>query len=493
MNQRIIDTLFLETAAQIAENIQGQEERDKVLAFTAVSYAEAGDIDGAVEVSEMIGDSYQRDRVLGLIAAASVPAGAAQNADAVLEMIEDDGAYGVGIEELAAAYAEAEEFEKAVEIAHRQSESSPVLSRIALAYVAHGREAEALEIVRTLDYPDLKILIYIEMAAKAVSEKLFPNAIELLDEATGAVEDIDYSAARLDAWISIANLYRACGQEDRAAEILSRASEVLAKAEDLDKDDYRAKLAIAFGDGRQFEDADRLMEEIDSPYHFAQATANVALSHHSAGDTGTARQLLTEAFEIVRDEEVYGAQTLAWRETLLDELARHHLMTGQFEKSLEIATSLATPDGRDTTLKELAVLCVGLGNNGQAFQVLELIREDPGKVLCEAKLIEAFSKSGQSDLADRILSQAASRVSSAEPPYRRAELALELVPCFVLCQQHEQAARTLFATLETLTAIADPYQIGRVLIAVAGYYRDLSLPVGEREKKVLGEISDKLD
>jgi len=77
------------------------------------------------------------------VAASCIRLGDAEYAVELADMIEDDGVYAMAAEEMAVAYAESGAADKSIEVAYSVGESAPILSRIALAYVARGETDQA--------------------------------------------------------------------------------------------------------------------------------------------------------------------------------------------------------------------------------------------------------------------------------------------------------------------------------------------------------------
>ena len=214
---------FLDCAVEIAQAIDNLEGRAEVISLIAIKYAESGQLDVAVDLAETIHDSYQRDQARAALAAKFIELGAADYAEKLCETIEDDTAYALATEEMAVAYAESAAFEKAIAVAQRLADRAPTLSRIALAFVAGGHPVHALDVARSIDYPDLKAPVMVELAARALHDGRNSEASELLQEATNAADEIEFAEQRISILVSTASLHEKCGQAAQALDILARA------------------------------------------------------------------------------------------------------------------------------------------------------------------------------------------------------------------------------------------------------------------------------
>ena len=498
MNERHDDdndlgTSFLDCAVELARSIDGLEERSEIISLIAVKHAESGELDVAVDLAETINDSYLRDQALAGIAAKCIQVGAADYADKLSDMIEDDTAYALATEQMAVAYAESGTLEKSIEVAHRLTESGPTLSRVALVCVAKGETVQALEVARSIDYADLKAPVLVELAAKAIHDGRKPEALELLLEAAETAEEIEFSEQRIATLVTIASLNKKCEQEEQALETLARAHHLVNESEDLAKDGALAQIAGGFAELQHYDQADQVIEEIDDPFQFAHATARVALECHKAGNSARALTLLADAMEIGRDEEVYGAQSLSMRESVLDELAVCYAMVGYYDEALQIPGLMSSQDQQHRTLGEIAKLCVHSGNNSRVFEVTEMIKDNFARVLCEVEIVDAFIASEQLELADHTLTEALARTAAIARAYQKTLALMEIAPRFARREQPARASEVLFEALTTLATIDSSYHQAQALINRAGKYQEMGQPVGKREQTVLEEMRLKLE
>jgi hypothetical protein len=490
-NDNRMENMFLDCALEIAQGVDSLEGRSEIISLVAFKYAEAGLIDLAVDLAETINDSYLQDQALAGIAAKCIEAGVPDYADTLSDRIEDDTAYALATEQMAIAYAEQGAFDKAIDVAHRLADSAPTLSGMAFSFLAGGRPVQALEVARSIDYPDLKAPLLIELAAKALQDQRNSDALELLLEATSAADDIEFSDQRISNLVTIASLNKRCGQEDQAFEILSGAHDQCNDSADFDPDPALSQIAGGFAELQRYDRADQVIEEIENPFQFAHATARVALEYHKAGNTAKTLELLADALETGRDEEVYGDQTLMLRESLLGELAGYYALVDHYDEALQIAGLVTSEDLQYRILGEVAKQCVRSGNNSRVFQVTELIKDPYARVLWELEIVDAFIASEQSELADHALSQVLARTATMERPYQKAMALMEIAPRFARRENTAQASQVLFEALATLTMIDDGYHQSLALINLAAKYQKLGQQVGEREKVVLEEISFK--
>ncbi len=493
---------LLASAARVAETVENLDGYSELASLIAVRYAESGLLDVAVDLAETVADPYSREQLLASIAAECVEFGEDDYADDLLQMIEDPGLYSMAREQMAVKYAEAGAFDKALEIAREIDDSGQTLSRIALSKADDGLFAEALEIARSIEDPALKTTALTELAARNLRQGLKGESAGLLMKATNAAEEIEFLQERLNALVEIASLYQAGEQEAQAVKTLSRASQLCdefaeasdeATAQDSTKDEMLATIAAGLARLQRYDQAEPLIEKIEDPFQFSAAAADVALEYHKAGQNGQALNLLTEALEVAKAEEVYGERGLTLRENLLTKLAVAYATIGHYEEALQIADLISSLNLRHSALKEVAKTGVRAGNHDIVFRVADLAWEPYAKVLYHLEISDALTESGQTELADRTLSQALEIAETLERAFEKSLALMEIALRYAQREHMAKATELLFQALNTAALIGDEYHKARALIALDDRYRKAGLEPGEKEQRVLQEIDTQIE
>jgi tetratricopeptide (TPR) repeat protein len=493
---------LLALATRVAETVGNLDGYSELASLIAIRYAEAGLLDMAVDLAETVEDPYSREQLLAGIAAECVEFGEDDYADDLLQMIEDPGLYSMAREQMAVKYAEADTFDKALAIAREIDDSGQTLSRIALIYADNSLLAQALELARSIEDPLLKVTALTELAARNLRQGMRDESAELLLEAARVTKGIELVEDRIHILVEIASLYQENGQADEAFEILSRASRLAVEfedapdrsvAQDSRKDQMLVTVAAGFARLQRYDQAEPLLEKLEDPFQFSEAAANVALEYHKAGQSGQALNLLTEALEVAKEEEVYGEHGLTLRENSLAKLANAYSTINHYEEALQIAELISSLNLRHSALTEVAKTGVLADNHDIVFRVAGLAWEPYAKVLYHLEVSDALVESGQTALSDRTLSLA---LETAETLERAFEKSLALMEIALRYAQREHAAKAtelLFQALSTAALIGDEYHKARALIALDDRYRKAGLEPGEKERRVLQEIEAQIE
>lgn len=484
---------FVEAAVRVAKTIDGLDEQGEILSSAANIYAEAGQIDLALSLAEEIDDAYQRDVALTNIAATCAAAGDGDQADSLLEMIEDEVAFGLAIEQVAAAYARSGEIDKAVETARRLSDSDSALSSIARACPSRDLLTDCIEIARSIDFPELRATALIDLAARARQLEAQSESAELIEEAEATAAEIDFPQPRIEARVRIAALYRDNEQTEQAAEILSKAHDDCEETDRSGRDAALWQIAAAYAALRDFNRADQLIEEIEEPYEFCNATAAVALEHHHAGDQNAALKLLADALEVIKEEPVYGERSLIARRAVLETLAATYASIPRLEDALQVTELADSDEPKDAALRQVAFISASTDNPSTALKVFEKIKDDSVRVLGEIDVVRAWTRSDQLALADHLLGNASTDIAKVEWPQQRTKCLAELAQAYELREQTSRCSENLFEALKSAVLIKGSDLQARALLGLAVKHKELNRPAGEAEQQILDEITAPLD
>jgi len=288
------------------------------------------------------------------------------------------------------------------------------------------------------------------------------------------------------------------GQEDHAYEMLSQALELCDEFEgvwqagmpkDYEKDKSLANISARFAQLQRYDEAERIIERIDSPFPFAAAQTEVALEYDKIEQREKALTLLADALEIARGEEVYGEHTLMLRESLFSAIATSYAAVKHTEEALQVAGLISDAGVQFGTLREIAKTCVRSGNHNCINQAAEMLQNAYAKAWHGIEVSDAFAEAEQAELADRTLYQTLEGVETIELPYEKALVLMEIAARLAPRGHEARASELLFNSLQAITMIKGNYQKACALIVLDDKHRKIGQSINEREESVLQEIA----
>ena len=291
----------------------------------------------------------------------------------------------------------------------------------------------------------------------------------------------------------IATLYKNNNQIEQAAEVLSKARADCEETDQSGRDTARYQIAAAYAGLGEFNTSEQLLEEIEDPYEFCHATAAVALDHYQAGDQNAAIKLLADGLEVIKDEPVYGEQSLIRRRVVLGTLAETYASIGRLDDALQVTELLDSEEQQDSALTQIAFTSASSDEPNSAFKVFEKVKNDSMRALCKVNVVRAWARSDRLELADHLLSNASAEVAKVEWPQQRTRCLAELAQAYELREQPGRCTETLFEALNAATTIKGSYFQARALIGLAVIHKELTRSTSDTERQVLEEIIYRLD
>jgi tetratricopeptide (TPR) repeat protein len=496
---------FLAAAEQIAQVLRDIDEHSHALAKIAGAYARMGLLEIAVEVAEAVDDPFTQDQVFAEIALKALESGDAEYAGEILGMIQDESLNAMATEQIAVKYAEAGDIDRGLDITHGLPDSSPALSAIASICAERGDWERAVEMAHSIEDPELKAAALGQLAAKAISDKRTSGATELLLQAARAAENIEFSESRITTLLGIASLYREAEENENASQIISRAFKHCGEyegtryqglPENYSRDEALAKVASAFAELHNYEQADKAIEQIEHPSQAAVAIANLAIAHHKEGGNDQAQTLLKEALDITEGEQIDGARELREQDFALSKIAGSFATIGHYQEALQTASRIGLDAQRNETLITIARLAARAGDDASASEAETAIDDPYQKTRYKLDLSDILKERGQLDAAENALNQTLAEAESIDNHYFRAEGLIMIAHKLRLREQsdpQERASEVLFQALNAIASIGNKYQQTFAMVDLANESYDAGLEEGEKEQAVLERILSRLE
>ncbi len=332
MGQKDNASEILSHALGIAETIDSADAKVLAVAIIAVKYAEADQCQKALEVSGTIENvRHLKPWALASIASQYAKAGPNDNASEtfsqaieIAKTIRNPAWKGRALAEIAAKYAEVEQYDR------------------------------GLEIGKTIERADWRAKALAEIAGKYAGASQKDNAPEILAQALQVAKKVDDDDQKVWVLTEIAGKYAQAGQKDKASEILSLALEV-AKAmqdgENADWDKVRALTEIAgvYAEAGQKDKATEILslaleitETIENPHSKNFALHPIPGKYAEAGE-------YEQALQVAKKINVS-----YFRDFALVQIADEYIEVGQYEQALKVAKTIGISDNKARALFKIA-------------------------------------------------------------------------------------------------------------------------------------------
>jgi hypothetical protein len=272
-------TDYLTCASRIAESLHGEAQLEITEAI-ALHYVEAEQLERGVELAEQIPDAYARDSLLAVITAKAVASEEEEYATDLLETIEDPILHNSAIEKMAIEFARRGEFDTALELTDQLADNASALGVIAALYWQSGQKDEALDLARSIEFPQESAIALVQLARLSDHND---ESLNLLAEARSVAEEIDSAELKVFALIAIASGYEERAEREQSLETLNRAFEVCEDFEsgnliglsaDFARDEALLEIVQGLVRLQDLSKATDVAEAIDDRFLFARANLN---------------------------------------------------------------------------------------------------------------------------------------------------------------------------------------------------------------------------
>jgi len=324
------------------------------------------------------------------------------------------------------------------------------------------------------------------------------QATELLVKAEGEVKSEESVEERVYHLCAIADVCEALSLKDKANEILLQAfslcneiegSTGLTLARSFNEDEALIHVAGRFARYGHYDQADRVIEQIEDPFEFARASTQQAIELHQNENSTRALELLSEASDLITSQECFGSYTLQLRDSSLAELAIAYATIGHYEEALQRTLLISNLEQRFATLTELGRKAALAGFTDSIFKIYDELEADLARVSYLTEVSDTLRKNGNTEIAVRMLLKA---IEDADKIQRTGDKCLMLISISsrLIENDLESKANEIVSTvLKTAAEIEDGYQQARILLALTEQYHQHPRHLGAQDKQTLEKIS----
>jgi tetratricopeptide (TPR) repeat protein len=494
-----VDIDFLSCALAVAQTVHG-DGYSEIIETVAVLYAKRGDSDRAVELADPIPDPYLRDRAIGAIATNSVDAETSDFASDLLDSIEDPSLHELALEQIAIKYAERGDFDRAKAIANDLVNAGTVLGEIALIYANNGLFPEALDLANTIELAVTRATTLGQLASLAAKKERKDEAVALLEEAVAATGEIEFADDHVYGLVGLASVFEELGDKERAFELLVEANARCAEIEDSSaagisatsvRDEALSQVAGGLSNLQFLEKADLVLEVIEDPFQFSQATLQLALAYQKSEQHEKAAELLDQAVEITSEEQVWSEQAVHTRNNLLAKLAYAYATCDNYEESLKVAQTIDSSSIKVSVLTEIAKKGIPAGL--RATQVTELMPDSTAKSSCWLAINEVLVAANETEPAENAIGWSIAEAETIQIPYEKS-LAMGEIAVRLMASDQPGRANDLFAkAILSIEEIEGNYQKARALLNLAQKYQSADRKLTDAERDQLQSIVNRLE
>lgn len=480
----------LAAALRVSGTVKNADGYDELAAAIAHRYAQRPDFNHAVEIADTINDPFTMEKSIAEIAVMLAAADQEAGAFELIESLEDFSHQATAKSQIAVAHAAAGNFDRAIEIALGMDDNSATLVDIAYQCADKGQHDRALIVIESLDFPLGAVWVRSRVAQDYQEAGRPDEALELLSQALVDTEAIDPPNERAGALAELALRFSEFGQDERSSEILSQAMEVAREADAVFRDLSLSLIASGHARLKQYDEAVAITEEIENVYLATSTLVDLAaIEHEDDARLADAALLLSDAYDLIVEEEPQSQRDDAQRNYLLTRIAISYASFSQADQAMKAARVISELDYQHRTLSEVAMRLAESGEFEKALMIARAIEDESYKAFLLIRISRVMIAANMQEQGIEVLSEASRVNEILERNLDRVQVTASLAIVYAGAGQTETVAPLITQALQLTKLIADADAKASALLSIADACTRTEYEMDDESKEMLWEIS----
>lgn len=483
---------LLACATYLAESIKSGDGHAEAMLAIVPRHLAKGDVDLAAELANTVDDPFTRDRLLILVAEKCAELDDDIYALQLVEAIEEYALQSQARERIALLKASKGEFEKAREIADEMDHRDTVYAAIAIKQAADGDEAAASETLKEIAFPGAIVFAYTSIATAKLEAGEHENAVELLEKAALATDEIEHNEERIRSLCDIGNLFIEAKRNDRAIETFDKARNEAETLDNIHRDSFLGAVALGFLRAGSLELADRTLDAVKDKTQIATALLGFSREFWRKDEKADAIEALEEAYAILKSQREAETRDSKARFALFTSIAAQFAGFEKGERSINIAQEIIDENEQVAALGQIAQVLTIQKNDDLTRQAIRAIPDDSSRMFALVGLSDAAKSIDEIDKAKGFLNEAIAMAETVERLAPRSSAYNEIAKRFNAFGNTDKAREISRLNLETIVTIRDETSRAVELASLSGFYDSARFTLADGDKEVLQVLMRKV-
>lgn len=479
------NTDLFSCAVYLAEDVRSSDGHAEAIAEIVPRYLARGDVDMAAALADAIDDPFMRDKLLTFVAEKCAAIDDDEYAFQLVEAMEDFGMQRQAREKIALQKSAKNDFEKALEIAEELEHPDDVFADVGLNQAAQGDEKTALETLELIGFPYAKAVALQNIALLHLQKEETEKAIEFLEKAALAANDIEYAEEKIRAFVDVANHFVEARANGKAIETFDKAKTIAEELDNIHRDAFLGGIAQGFMRAGSVDLADRTLDLVADKTQMTSSLIGFSQVFNRNGEREEALEALEEAHAILKSQTDMEIRDSRTRFRLWSAIAVLFARYEKGERAIEIAREITDETEQTSALAQLAQTFTLAENEDAARESLNAIAEDSQRVFALIGTSDAKNELEKRDEAIEILNEAAELSGGVSQFGLLAQAQGELARRFARYGENEKAREIALANLETISKIRDESARAVALANLADLYEKEEFELTDEEKSIL--------
>ena len=456
-------------------------------------YLAQGNVDLAAELADTVDDPFVRDKLLILVAGKCAELDDDEYAFQLADAVEDFGLQEMARERIALAKAAKSDFPAALEIAGRLEHPSNAYAGIAVNQAKIGEQAAAETTIEMIDYPLAKSTVLQNIAMINLQKSETAKAVELLEKAFEAANNIEHDEEEIRAFTEIAVHFIEAGRNDKAVETFDKAKRVAETLDNVHRDSFLAGIAHGLLRAGSVELADRTLDLVNDKTQISSCLVGFAQEYWAKDEKDEALEALEESYAILKSQRDAETRDTRAKLSLFGAIAIWFAKFEKPERAIEIAQENIDEGEQFSALANIAVVCVLQEKDEIARQALDAIYDEGQKLFALVGMADAKDNLKKPEEALNLLTKADEKIEIVPQLSLRLSACIELADRFAKHGKTETAHELLREGLATIAAIRGESIQSVALAALAEAFEKHELELSEEDRKILFQMVQRKD
>ncbi len=480
---------LLGCAAFLAERIKSSDGHAEAMKTIIPRYLAKGNVDLAAELANAVDDPFSRDKLLTDVAEKCAELDDDEYALQLTDAIKDHGMQAQAFERVALVMASKGNTAKAAEVADAMAHPDFVYAGIAVYQAAKGDEVSVNAILGRIDFPSARVSALQQIAATRIEAKEIEKALDPLDRAVTAANEIEHDEEKIRALCDIGNLFIEAKRNDKAIETFEKARGFAEVLDNIHRDFFLVNCSLGFLFSGSIELADRTLDLVTDKTQMGSALLGFARHQWTKEEKTDAVETLEEAYAIVNSQREAETRDSRARNGLLASIAAQFAGFGKTDRGVEIALENQDTDEQTAALSQIAQILLIQKEDELARQTINSIAEDSNRLLALVALSDAKQKLGEREASIALLDEAAALADSVPQLAARSSVLNEVALRLVDRGETAMAREIAHQNLELICEIRDPSSRAVELAKLSSVYEQSNFEISESEKLVLEKLT----
>jgi len=476
---------LLACAAFIAERIRSGDGHAEAMSEIVPRYLAKNDVDLAAELANAVNDPFSRDRLLIIVAEKCAELDDDEYALQLVDSIEDHGLQAQAFERVALVKAGKGQYDTAAEVAESMAHSDSVYAGIAVHQAANGDQTSADATLETIDFPSARVSALQQIAATYIGSDDGPHAVNALDRAVDAANEIEHDEEKIRSLCDIGNLYIDAKRSDKAIETFDRARGLTEILDNTHRDSFLVNCALGFLHSGSSDLADRTLDMVIDKTQMASALLGFARHYWKNDEKQDAIDALDEGHEILKSQREAETRDSRARNGLLASFAVQFAAFSKSDRGIEIALENVDPNEKMAALSQIAQIQIRRKEDELARQTINLIEDEANRLFALIALSDARNKLGETSESIALLDEAASLAETVPQQSARSGVLNGIAQRYAAHGKPETVRRIAIDNLAVISEIRDESSQAAAIATVSDVYADANLEPGDIERRRL--------